>query len=149
METISIVNPQRRVWLGKLLGLVLVMAICPGAAVFGAQDKSKKPPPPVKPFDINSASYEQIHSLPGIGPVTTQRILDFRKKSGPFQRVEDLMAVRGISAKRLEKIRQYIVVKPVTAAATPVKTPTPGKTAAPVKTSKDPGGTERPGGFVN
>jgi competence ComEA-like helix-hairpin-helix protein len=149
METSTIVNSQRRVWLGRLLGLVLVMAICPGATMFGAQDKSKKPPPPVKPFDINSATYEQIHSLPGIGPVTTQRILDFRKKSGPFQRVEDLMAVRGISAKRLEKIRQYIVVKPVAAAAAPAKTPAATKATAPAKTAKDPGGAEGPSGFVH
>lgn len=138
MESDVNVNP-RRVWLRRFMGVVLVLAICPGAVVLGAQDKSKKPPPPLKPFDINSATYEQIHSLPGIGPVTTQRILDFRKKSGPFQRVEDLMAVRGISAKRLEKIRQYIVVKPVAAAAAPAKTP------APAKTAKDPGGAETPG----
>ena len=141
------VNQQRREWLLRLLGFVLVMAICPCGLTVVAQDKSKKPPPPAKPFDINTASYDQIHSLPGIGPVTTQRILDFRKKSGPFQRVEDLMAVRGISATRLEKIRQYIVVKPVAEGA--AKTAAPAKPPAPSKaptTAKKPAPPKDPGG---
>ncbi len=99
------------------------MALCPVAAVVDAQEKAKKLPPPSKPFDLNTATYDQFHSLPGVGPVTAQRILDYRKKSGPFLRVEDLLAVRGISAGRLEKIRQYVMVKPVAAAAAPAKTP--------------------------
>jgi competence ComEA-like helix-hairpin-helix protein len=127
MDTYAMANLQRRVWLRRVCGLFLVLAICPAAAIVQAQDKSKKPPPPVKPFDINTATYDQIHSLPGVGPVTTQRILDFRKKSGPFQRVEDLTAVRGISSAKLEKIRQYIVVKPV-AASVPAKSPPAPKT---------------------
>lgn len=65
--------------------------------------------------------------------------------------MEDLMAVRGISAKRLEKIRQHIVDKPVTAAAAPAKMPVPAKTTTPAKTdspmiksppAKDPGGVK-------
>ena len=127
MDTYAMANLQRRVWLRRVCGLFLVLAICPAAAIVQAQDKSKKPPPPAKPFDINTATYDQIHSLPGVGPVTTQRILDFRKKSGPFQRVEDLTAVRGISSAKLEKIRQYIVVKPV-AASVPAKSPPAPKT---------------------
>jgi competence ComEA-like helix-hairpin-helix protein len=148
MESYANVNSSRSVWLQRLCGLVLVMAICPMAAVVHAQEKAKKLPPPAKPFDLNTATYDQFHSLPGVGPVTAQRILDYRKKSGPFLRVEDLLAVRGISAGRLEKIKQYVMVKPVVAAAAPAKTPTPttstkpsppAKKAAPVK---DPGGTE-------
>lgn len=87
--------------------------------------KSKKLPPPSKPMDLNSATSDQLQRLPGVGPVTAQRILDYRKKSGPFQSVDDLLAVRGISTKRLEKIRQYVMVKTPGAApaATPSKTP--------------------------
>ena len=147
MESYEYVNPRRRFWLRRLFGLVMVMAICPGVGIARPQEKAKKLPPPSKPFDLNTASYDQLHSLPGVGPVTAQRILDYRKKSGPFLRVEDLLAVRGISAGRLEKIRQYVIVKPATAVA-PAKTPpaaAPAKSASPAKKEtpvKDPGGTE-------
>ena len=127
MENYAGVNLRRRAWLRRACGLFLVMAICSVSGIMHAQDKSKKPPLPVKPFDINTATYDQFHSLPGVGPVTAQRILDFRKKSGPFQRVEDLMAVRGISAARLEKIRQYVMVKPAAASPPPKNPPTPKK----------------------
>jgi competence ComEA-like helix-hairpin-helix protein len=147
MENYAIANLWRRVWLQRLCGLVLAMAICPVAAVVDAQEKAKKLPPPEKPFDLNTATYDQFHSLPGVGPVTAQRILDYRKKSGPFLRVEDLLAVRGISAGRLEKIKKYVMVKPVTAAAAPAKAPAPtdAKRSSPAKKAtpvKDPGGTE-------
>jgi competence ComEA-like helix-hairpin-helix protein len=151
MESYANVNPQRRVWLRRLCGLVLVIALCPAAAIVDAQEKAKKLPPPEKPFDLNTANYDQFHSLPGVGPVTAQRILDYRKKSGPFLRVEDLLAVRGISAGRLEKIKPYVVVKSVSAAAaSTAKTPTPAKSQTPTKAppaktgtpAKDPGGPE-------
>jgi competence protein ComEA len=75
-------------------------------------------------MDLNTATSEMLQRLPGVGPVTAQRILDYRKKSGPFQSVDDLLAVRGISTKRLDKIRQYVIVKaPGPAAATPPKIP--------------------------
>ena len=66
--------------------------------------------PPAKPIDINTANIEQLQQLPGIGPVTAQSILDFRKKSGPFRRAEDLLAIRGISESRFKAIAPYIVV---------------------------------------
>jgi|HubBroStandDraft_2_1064218.scaffolds.fasta_scaffold268031_2 competence ComEA-like helix-hairpin-helix protein len=151
MESYANVNPLRRVWLRRLCGLVLVMVLCPVAAIVDAQEKAKKLPPPEKPFDLNTATYDQFHSLPGVGPVTAQRILDYRKKSGPFLRVEDLLAVRGISAGKLDKMKQYVMVRPVSAAATPAaKAPTPAKAQTPTKTppaktstpAKDPGGAE-------
>lgn len=126
-ETYSMMALRRRVWLRRLFGLCLVMTMCPAAAIVGAQEKGKKLPPPAKPFDLNTATFDQFHSLPGVGPVTAQRILDYRKKSGPFQRVEDLLAVRGISAARLEKIRPYVMVKAPASAPPPVKKPTPPK----------------------
>jgi competence ComEA-like helix-hairpin-helix protein len=147
MESYECVNLRRRFWLRRLFGLVLVLAICPGVGIARTQEKAKKLPPPSKPFNLNTATYDQFHSLPGVGPVTAQRILDYRKKSGPFLRVEDLLAVRGISAGRLEKIRQYVMVKPITAASAPAKSSAPAKTQSPTKKgtpTKDPGGTEIP-----
>jgi competence ComEA-like helix-hairpin-helix protein len=85
--------------------------------------------PPSKPIDINTASIEQLQQLPGIGPVTAKSIFDFRKKSGPFRRVEDLLAIRGISEKRFIAIRPYVIVP--AAAAKPVAAPPKAATASP------------------
>jgi competence ComEA-like helix-hairpin-helix protein len=67
---------------------------------------------PAKPIDLNVASIKELEELPGVGPVTAQRIIDARQKSGRFRRIEDLLAIRGMSTKRLEALRPYVVVSP-------------------------------------
>lgn len=84
------------------LGLILCTLFA-GAAV------AKKSPPKAA-VDLNTATAAQLAQLPGIGPTTASAIVQFRQKSGPFQRVEDLLAIRGISARKLEKIRPYVTV---------------------------------------
>lgn len=68
--------------------------------------------PPAKPLNLNAATADQLAQLPGIGPKTAQSIVDFRNASGPFRRVEDLLAIRGISRRKLEAIRPYVTVGP-------------------------------------
>jgi competence ComEA-like helix-hairpin-helix protein len=91
-------------------GLVLIV-LC---AVLSAQKQ-----PPAKPIDLNVATVKELQQLPGVGPVTAQRIIDMRQKSGRFRRVEDLLAVRGISTKRLEALRPYVTVSPPPSAKKP------------------------------
>lgn len=67
---------------------------------------------PSKPIDLNTATISQLEELPGVGPVTAKAILDFRAKSGPFHRVEDLLSVHRISQKKLNKLRPYVTVVP-------------------------------------
>jgi competence ComEA-like helix-hairpin-helix protein len=67
---------------------------------------------PTHPIDLNTATLEQLEELPGVGPVTAQKILDFRKKSGPFKSVGDLLAIPRISKNRFAKIKPYVYVKP-------------------------------------
>ena len=69
--------------------------------------------PPAKPIDLNTATLSQLEELPGVGPVTAKAILDFRAKSGPFRRVDDLLSVHRISQKKLDKMRPYVTVGPV------------------------------------
>jgi competence protein ComEA len=69
----------------------------------------KKTPPAVA-LDLNTATTAQLAQVPGIGAVTAKAIVQFRQKSGPFERVEDLLAIRGISARKLEQIRPYVTV---------------------------------------
>jgi len=87
--------------------------------------QSKKTPP-TKPIDLNLANVKELQELPGIGPVTAQRIIDLRAKSGRFKRVEDLLAVRGISQKKLDAMRPYVMVAPPHT-TTPKTSATPGK----------------------
>jgi competence ComEA-like helix-hairpin-helix protein len=65
--------------------------------------------PPAHPIDINSASSTQLQEVPGIGPATADKILQMRKSYGAFKSVDDLLSVRGIGPKRLEKMRKYLV----------------------------------------
>ncbi len=66
--------------------------------------------PPAKPIDLNVANVKELQELPGVGAVTAQRIIDMRQKSGRFHRVEDLLAIRGISQKKLDAMRPYVMV---------------------------------------
>lgn len=58
-------------------------------------------------ISINTADQEELQKLPGIGPAMAQRIIDFRKEQS-FQKLEDLMEVKGIGPKLFEKIREKI-----------------------------------------
>ncbi|HYL68305.1 MAG TPA: helix-hairpin-helix domain-containing protein [Candidatus Limnocylindria bacterium] len=88
-----------------LLSLALAILLFHGAVL-----SQKKPP--AKPIDLNTATVEQLEELPGIGPTTAKAIVQFREKSGPLKRVEDLLAIHGISKARLEKLRPYVTVTP-------------------------------------
>jgi len=68
--------------------------------------------PPAQPINLNTATIAELESLPGVGANTAKAIVDFRKHSGPFQRVEDLLAIKGISKTKLEKLRPYVTVAP-------------------------------------
>ena len=60
------------------------------------------------PIDLNRATARELVQLPGVGEVIAKRIVDFREEHGPFKRVEDLMKIKGIGEKSLERIRPYI-----------------------------------------
>jgi competence protein ComEA len=64
---------------------------------------------PSSPVQLSTATLEQLDSLPGVGPVTAQKILDYRTKHGAFSSVDELDAVPGIGPKRLEQLRDLVV----------------------------------------
>ena len=82
-----------------LFSLLALASVSPHAAA----DK-------VPSVDLNSAGVEELTSLPGIGDSIAKRIVEFRKEHGPFRRVEDLMKVKGIGERSLEKIRPHVSV---------------------------------------
>ena len=94
--------------------------------------------PPIKPVNINTATSEQLQQVPGIGPATTEKILLMRKSYGSFKSVDDLLAIKGLGKKRLEKMRKYLTVsKP--APVKPVTRPGGSKSkSVPAKLAKEP-----------
>jgi competence ComEA-like helix-hairpin-helix protein len=98
-----------------LLALVLALAALPTIALAAKN-------PPTHKIDINLASAKELQELPGVGPTTAKAIIQLRTKSGRFHRVEDLLAIRGISENKLAKMRPYVVVS-----AAPVTSPPPAK----------------------
>ena len=61
--------------------------------------------------NINTATLEQLDSLPGIGPVIAQRILDYREQHGPFTSLSQLTLIEGIGEKRLTAIIDLITIE--------------------------------------
>jgi competence protein ComEA len=89
--------------------------------------------PALAAVNINTATKDELVALSGIGPAKAQAILDYRKANGPFKSVDDLKNVKGIGAKRLEKLRADITVgaPPAKVAAAPgAKDARPAGTAA-------------------
>ena len=63
---------------------------------------------PDGPVAVNSADAEELDTLPGVGEVIARRIMEEREENGPFYYPEDLMNVKGIGEKTLEKLLPHI-----------------------------------------
>jgi competence ComEA-like helix-hairpin-helix protein len=87
------------VWL--VISLTLV-GITPPIAASTSQSQNEES------VNINTASAEELERLPGIGPALASRILEHRQKHGPFKRPQDIVIVRGMSAKLYRRIARLI-----------------------------------------
>jgi len=88
----------------KVLGLLIVVAVVlTFVPALWAGDTEK--------VNINTASVEEIAKLEKIGPSYAERIVQYRKEHGPFEKPEDLMKVKGIGPKTFELNKNKITVE--------------------------------------
>ena len=101
----------------KRLAMAFALALCSFAATAA--------------INLNTATKEELVALPGIGPAKAQAILDHRNTHGPFKAIEELKDVKGIGAKRYEKIKAEltVVAAPPKPAAKPAEASPPQRMA--------------------
>jgi competence protein ComEA len=95
----------RRMHLALALIVCLGLALAPAAAM---AQKSKAAS--TEKINLNTATAEQLQTLPGIGPSLAKTIIEHRTKSGKFNKVEELLNVKGIGEKKFLQIKDRLVV---------------------------------------
>jgi competence protein ComEA len=84
--------------------------VVPGSGAGGAAAVSSPAgSSPSAPLDLNSATLEQLEALPGIGPVTAQKILDYRQQHGAFHSVSELEGVPGIGPAHIAQLKGLVI----------------------------------------
>jgi competence protein ComEA len=106
---LATVNLARRVADGEQVSIGVPAAVDAAPAGPAASGDAAAPAAGGK-VDLNKATLEQLDGLPGVGPVTAQRILDWRTRSGKFSRVDQLREVEGIGERRFSQLKDLVTV---------------------------------------
>ena len=91
---------SKRVFWGSVVVLMIVSVVALSIVAVYADEK----------VDINTATVKELKTIPGIGKVIAERIVEYREAERAFSTVDDLLNVKGIGKATLEKIRAYIIV---------------------------------------
>jgi len=94
----------KRMILAWSIMLCLTASLAPSVAAQTSQSVS------TDKINLNTANADQLQALPGIGPAMAKRIMDYRKKIGKFNKIEELINVRGIGEKLFQKIKDRLQV---------------------------------------
>ena len=85
-----------------LLFAVVVFVITPFASVVIGSDTVK--------IDLNKATIEELSALKGIGQKYAERIVNYREQNGPFEKIDDILLVKGIGEKTFTKIKDQLII---------------------------------------
>ena len=96
-----------------MMAALLVLGL--GTTTLAAQESGRVPAPKpsaasVIPVNLNTATTAQLESLPGIGPATAERIVEYRQEHGGFKKIEELMNVRGIGEVSFLKLKALVTL---------------------------------------
>jgi competence protein ComEA len=100
---------MRHLFATALVAAILALTVPAGATPIQEKPTEAKAAA-AQVVNINTAPAEQLERLPGVGPKTAARIVEYRQKNGGFKKVEELMNVRGIGEKAFLKMKAQLTV---------------------------------------
>src|SRR5512144_2130347 len=90
---------------------ILALIVCLGLALApSAVMAQKTSPSQTEKVNLNTATSEQLQSLPGVGPALAKSIIDYRTKTGKFTKIEELLNVKGVGEKKFQQMKDRLVV---------------------------------------
>ena len=104
------VKDGERVYVPRIGQAVPVVVTGAGGGSAGSGEGGSTDTTPSGPVNVNSASADELDSLPGVGPATAAAIIAHRDQHGPFGSIEDLADVRGIGPSKLDALRGLVTV---------------------------------------
>lgn len=97
------------------LAWALILCLGIGLSTFPSVAMAQKAEAPAQPtalekVNLNTATVEQLQSIPGIGPAIATRVVEYRTKVGKFSKVEDILNVKGIGEKMFDKVKDRLTI---------------------------------------
>ena len=97
-------------WICGVFVVAFIACQVPGALAQASRPDSKAGVSAT--VNLNTATAAELEGLPGVGPKTAERIIEYRQKNGGFKKIEDLMNVKGIGEKSFLKLKPRLSVAP-------------------------------------
>ena len=101
---------MRHLFVAAILATAALTVAAPSSASPLQEKSQDAKAAPAQVVNLNTAPAEQLERLPGVGPSTSARIIEYRQKNGGFKKIEELMNVRGIGEKAFLKMKSQITV---------------------------------------
>lgn len=103
---------NRHLAAGALALAIVALSISTAFARQTAAGSQAAPAAPAPLVNLNTATAADLEKLPGVGPATAARIIEYRQKNGSLKKVEELMNVQGIGEKTFLKLKPLVTVAP-------------------------------------